>query len=126
MRSVVTIKKNNISNTLKKIAHCWYSLSMIKIAGIHYLIFLRWGRVRSVVTLREVASGEELLVDYGYDLIRWHHHDDDDDDEDNDDDVGDDGDDDVNGNFRCPAWFRQLWNQQLGHKYTKHCLPYFV
>ena len=74
MRSVVTIKKNNISNTLKKIAHCWYSLSMIKIAGIHYLIFLRWGRVRSVVTLREVASGEELLVDYGYDLIRWHHH----------------------------------------------------
>ena len=58
MRSVVTI----IFNTL------------IKIAGIHYLIFPRWGRVRSVVTLREVASGEELLVDYGYDLIRWHHH----------------------------------------------------
>ena len=39
------------------------------------LIFIisRWGRVRSVVTLREVATGEELLVDYGYDLIRWHH-----------------------------------------------------
>ena len=39
------------------------------------LIFIisRWGRVRSVVTLREVAPGEELLVDYGYDLIRWHH-----------------------------------------------------
>ena len=30
----------------------------------------RWGRVRSVVTLRDVAMGEELLVDYGYDLIR--------------------------------------------------------
>ena len=30
----------------------------------------RWGRVRSVVTLRDVAVGEELLVDYGYDLIR--------------------------------------------------------
>jgi len=53
----------------------------------------RWGRVRSVVTLREVASGEELLVDYGYDLIR------------------------------CPAWFRQLWNQQLGHKY-KHWMDF--
>ena len=30
----------------------------------------RWGRVRSVVTLRDVTVGEELLVDYGYDLIR--------------------------------------------------------
>ena len=30
----------------------------------------RWGRVHSVVTLRDVAVGEELLVDYGYDLIR--------------------------------------------------------
>ena len=30
----------------------------------------RWGRVRSVVTLRDVNVGEELLVDYGYDLIR--------------------------------------------------------
>ena len=47
------------------------------------LIFIisRWGRVRSVVTLREVATGEELLVDYGYDLIRWHHLDEDYDDE---------------------------------------------
>ena len=33
--------------------------------------------MRSVVTLREVTSGEELLVDYGYDLIRWHNVDDD-------------------------------------------------
>ena len=47
------------------------------------LIFIisRWGRVRSVVTLREVAPGEELLVDYGYDLIRWHHLNEDYDDE---------------------------------------------
>ena len=72
--------------------------------------------MRSVVTLREVAIGEELLVDYGYDLIRWH-HDDDDNDDDHDDDKDDDDDDDDN--CRCPAWFRQLWNQQLGHKYTK-------
>ena len=34
------------------------------------IIIKRWGRVRSVVTLREVSAGEELLVDYGYDLIR--------------------------------------------------------
>jgi len=53
----------------------------------------RWGRVRSVVTLRKVAEGEELLVDYGYDLIR------------------------------CPAWFRLLWNEQLGHKY-KHWMDF--
>jgi len=53
----------------------------------------RWGRVRSVVTLRDVAVGEELLVDYGYDLIR------------------------------CPSWFRQLWEQQLGHKY-KHWMDF--
>ena len=31
----------------------------------------RWGRVRTVVTLQEVQRGQELLVDYGYDLIRW-------------------------------------------------------
>ena len=83
--------------------------------------------MRSVVTLREVSVGEELLVDYGYDLIRWHYGGDDDDNndddhddhdhEDDDKDGGDDGhDDDEDGNFRCPDWFRQLWNQQLGHK----------
>jgi hypothetical protein len=30
----------------------------------------RWGRVRTVTTIRPVGEGEELLVDYGYDLIR--------------------------------------------------------
>lgn len=45
----------------------------------------RWGRVRSVCTQGEVRKGEELLVDYGYDLLR------------------------------CPGWFRDLWKKELGH-----------
>ena len=59
----------------------------------------RWGRVRTVVTVTQVNIGKfnlktsrhyqvdkgaELLVDYGYDLIR------------------------------CPAWYRDLWSQQIG------------
>ena len=30
----------------------------------------RWGRVRTVDTMEEVGQGQELLVDYGYDLLR--------------------------------------------------------
>ena len=44
----------------------------------------RWGRVRTVVTTVEVDQGAELLVDYGYDLLR------------------------------CPDWYRDLWTIQIG------------
>ena len=44
----------------------------------------RWGRVRTVVTMTHVEPGQELLVDYGYDLIR------------------------------CPEWYRQLWSLEVG------------
>ena len=30
----------------------------------------RWGRVRTVVTLTQVTRDQEILVDYGYDLLR--------------------------------------------------------
>jgi len=50
----------------------------------------RWGRVRTIRTLRAVVEGEELLVDYGYDLIR------------------------------CPAWFRHTFTRELGHKYAHY------
>ena len=62
--------------------------------------------MRSVVTLREVAAGEELLVDYGYDLIRWLYCDDDYDyDYDYDYDDDDDYDDDyVYGQQRIFHW----------------------
>ena len=46
----------------------------------------RWGRVRTVVTTTHVSAGQEILVDYGYDLLR------------------------------CPLWYRQLWTQQIGLK----------
>lgn len=49
-----------------------------------------WGRVRTVVTLQPVHQGEELLVDYGYDLLR------------------------------CPDWYRDLWRQQVGGKDGKY------
>ena len=44
----------------------------------------RWGRVRTVETMEEVKEGQELLVDYGYDLLR------------------------------CPEWYRDLWTRELG------------
>jgi len=43
----------------------------------------RFGRVRSVVTTKNVKKGEELFVDYGYDLIR------------------------------CPEWYRELHKRQI-------------
>ena len=50
----------------------------------------RWGRVRTVETMEEVEEGQELLVDYGYDLLR------------------------------CPAWYRELWTKQLGGSGKKY------
>ena len=44
----------------------------------------RLGRVRTVITVSQVEEGAELLVDYGYDLLR------------------------------CPAWYRDLWAEQVG------------
>lgn len=42
----------------------------------------RWGRIRTVVSKTLIRQGEELFVDYGYDLVR------------------------------CPDWYRDLWKQQ--------------
>ena len=50
----------------------------------------RWGRVRTVETMGEVEEGQELLVDYGYDLLR------------------------------CPQWYRDLWTRQLGGSGKKY------
>ena len=44
----------------------------------------RWGRVRTIVTRDLVRAGEELLVDYGYDLLR------------------------------CPDWYRDMWTDTVG------------
>ena len=44
----------------------------------------RWGRVRTVVTRELVRAGQELLVDYGYDLLR------------------------------CPDWYRDMWTDTVG------------
>ena len=44
----------------------------------------RWGRVRTVVTTELVRAGQELLVDYGYDLLR------------------------------CPDWYRDMWTRTVG------------
>lgn len=50
----------------------------------------RWGRVRTVNTLTKVNKGEELLVNYGYDLVR------------------------------CPLWFRDLWEKEVGPETGRH------
>ena len=50
----------------------------------------RWGRVRTVETMEEVEEGQELLVDYGYDLLR------------------------------CPEWYRELWTRELGGSGMKY------
>jgi len=50
----------------------------------------RWGRVRTVETMEEVEEGQELLVDYGYDLLR------------------------------CPEWYRELWSKELGGSGLKY------
>ena len=46
---------------------------MVKMELVMVVYMCRWGRVRTIETLRGVVEGEELLVDYGYDLIRWRH-----------------------------------------------------
>ena len=66
-------------------SHPRYKLTRI-ISAHHYHIVPRWGRVRTVVTTCHVSAGQEILVDYGYDLLR------------------------------CPLWYRQLWSQQIGVK----------
>ena len=54
----------------------------------------RWGRVRTVVTTSEVRRGEELLVDYGYDLLR------------------------------CPDWYRDMWTATIGAETGLHYWEY--
>ena len=50
----------------------------------------RWGRVRTVETIKEVKMGQELLVDYGYDLMR------------------------------SPEWYKALWTKELGKDGKKY------
>ena len=54
----------------------------------------RWGRVRTVVTASWVKAGQELLVDYGYDLIR------------------------------CPDWYRDMWTATIGAATGKNYWEY--
>ena len=54
----------------------------------------RWGRVRTVVTTSLVRAGEEILVDYGYDLVR------------------------------CPDWYRNMWTDTIGAKTGLNYLEY--